>query len=193
MAWGATSSFLSRPLSAGGTINGDLVVTGSTTTNGPLTVPAGTAAAAAIRFAGSNAGTGFSAEVADILMLCKAGTEYLRLSASSRFQLLATLNGGSMELSGGIRVEPETVKTNTYAVTNSDTIVVLNGTSISATLPATPATNQWLYVKNINASPATIARNGKTIDEASADVTLLTGEGAMLVYNGTGWYVLIKG
>jgi hypothetical protein len=97
---------------------------------------------------------------------------------------------GVTAIQGRLTIDPEVVKVANYQVISTDVIVIMNGTALTATLVASPTTNTALWIKNVDVGTCTIARNGKTIDGASSDITLISGEAALLFYNGTGWYRL---
>ncbi len=57
---------------------------------------------------------------------------------------------------------------------------------------AAPSTNQMLWIPNYSGNSLTVARNGKNINGAAADLTVLTNTGVALQYNSAeaGWRVL---
>lgn len=191
-------------LTSGGTITGNLVVTGTlgagattVTTLAPsgnltmaatkqILADAGTTAAPGYAFSGA-ASTGFHANGGNPVIARSAAAVVTCSSGNANFTSNVT-SSNDLVAARAVLLEPEAVKVVNYQVTNSDAIVIMNGTTLTATLPATPATNQMLWVKNVDAGSCTIARNGKTIDGAAADITLLTLTSTLLVYNGTGWY-----
>ncbi len=67
------------------------------------------------------------------------------------------------------------LKTTNYTLlsTDSGNIFAFNGSSLTATLVATPPTMPWIVgIKNMNASDLTVARNSNTINGKSANLTL---------------------
>lgn len=81
-------------------------------------------------------------------------------------------------------------KTADYTALTADngTLIVLNGSSITLDLPAAIPFGRWkVMVANVNASAATIGRNGKTIDGAASDLTLAQGEGCYITTDGTNY------
>lgn len=192
-------------LATGGTVAGNLVVTGTLNVQGATdldstlnvdgvtTIPAGSLTAASLRFAGSAAGTGLSAQTADAPLLGRGGATYLAL-ASSGVSTNATLNPlAALLATGALRLDAEAIKTADYTLTNSDVIVIMNGVALTATLVASPAGDQCIFIKNRAAGNLTVARNGNTIDGAAADLTLAAGEGVLLYFEPSGWVVLLRG
>lgn len=175
---------------APGTIQGNVTVNGNLTmaSGKQILIDDGTLAAPGLAIASVPStglyknGTGFG--------LGATGTAAIATTSSVVELKRATTCESIMTINSGLRVDSETVKTISYQVTSSDNLVVMNGTTLTATLPATPGTSQRLTVKNIDAGNCTIARNGKTIDGGTSDITLATMEAADLHYDGTGWYRL---
>lgn len=61
----------------------------------------------------------------------------------------------------------------------------------TVTLPASPVEGRTVrFLNQDNVTTSTIARNGKLIDSAAADVTLLAGQTTQLKYVGGAWYSL---
>lgn len=82
--------------------------------------------------------------------------------------------------------------TGANGVTASQTVVFCDTTSAgySVTLPASPKTNEWHIVRNTAAlNTCTINGNGRNIDK-SGTKALTTGQGAMIVYDGTAWWTM---
>lgn len=175
---------------AGGIPAGDITLTGNLTMSAgkQILADAGSTAAPGYAFSGA-ASTGFHANSGNPV-IARGGTAVVTCS-NGLATFTSTLAAGN-DLSGAraLLLEAEAVKTANYQVTTADAVVIMNGTTLTATLPATPATSQMLWVKNIDAGNCTIDRNGKTIDGAASNITLATMEAALLLYNGTGWYRL---
>lgn len=122
-----------------------------------------------------------------------SAAERLGLGASS----VATTSGtaftqaGNTTLNSGFRLDTETVKTTNYTATATDAIIVMNATTLTLSLPASPATNQLLFVRNNFAGNLTIARNGSgNINGAAADLTVGASTSLILHYTGTQWWVI---
>jgi hypothetical protein len=81
-----------------------------------------------------------------------------------------------------------TVQTANYAVTVYDSIVIMNGTGLTATLPAASSVSAGtqLTVKNINSSSLTVASAGGSIDGGSTQSVAQWAK-ASYVTNGTDW------
>ncbi len=79
-------------------------------------------------------------------------------------------------------------------VQNRTILMSASGASRTATLPASPRTNQLVTVKMTGASGAntvTIGRNSKNIDGAAADQVLyFLNDTLTLQYDGTGWQIV---
>lgn len=88
-------------------------------------------------------------------------------------------------------LSPPVAKTASYTLLPADSIIVMNGTTLTATLPSavTAATGRTYWVKNINASAVTLAATAGTIDGA-ATKTLAQWAVARVVSDGTNWLTL---
>lgn len=165
-----------------------------------LKLDAGTLAAPSLIFTGSDVGTGLSAATADQIIQGRIGVSHYQ-SASGQITLGVglttasnqTTHNGPFLVVGGERPAPTTVKTADYTVTSNDMeihmAVVAGGT---ATLPASPGANQKIRIINKSVNSCTVGRGGKTIDGASADLTLLTLTSISLQYHNSAgeWKVL---
>lgn len=84
-------------------------------------------------------------------------------------------------------------KTANYTITQTDDIVIFNGTSLTATLPSAGATaigtNRQYVVKNINSTSLTVGSTSGTIDGASTDTLAQYAVGRYLS-DGTNWLKL---
>lgn len=91
--------------------------------------------------------------------------------------------GGNLVLSGTQE------KTDSYAIQDGDTLVVVDGSSKTVTLPASPATGRVLFIKNDNSGTGlTVDRNGNTIeDSAAGNPVIPADEGRTYIYSGTTW------
>ena len=77
-----------------------------------------------------------------------------------------------------------------YTVTNQDHSILIDtsGDNVTVTLPASPTTGEIHFFKCTDATnTATVARNGKNIDGAASDFTLVLNECVAVQYDGTGW------
>tara|TARA_B100001057_G_C22847923_1_gene949812 strand:+ start:624 stop:1406 length:783 start_codon:yes stop_codon:yes gene_type:complete len=86
--------------------------------------------------------------------------------------------------------------TNTSLAVNSKYAFNTTGNIITATLPATATSGDWIDIAdggfNFGTNALTIARNGNTINGASSDISLSTnGQSVGLIYNGSGWVTYI--
>lgn len=79
-----------------------------------------------------------------------------------------------------------------YTVLLSDGVVLMNGTSLTATLPTAAAagTGTLFEIKNINASSATVNVTSSGTIDGSSTVTLTQNQHGRYVSNGTTWYAL---
>jgi hypothetical protein len=58
--------------------------------------------------------------------------------------------------------------------TNTDRTIILNGSSLTETLPASPGNGQELYLVNLNASSVTVSGNGNNIWAAGTSASTYT-------------------
>lgn len=195
LAAGATGAdlTLSTTLAVTGasTLTGDIAAGNINMASGKvLKLDAGSSSAAALQFSNSAAGTGMYASAADAFSLTRSGTAFFTINSAGITSPTTFTVSASTILGSTLRVSPETVKTVNYQVTNTDTIVFMNGTGLTATLPATGATSQLIWIKNNDAGTCTVARNGSTIDGAAADITLASKEACFILYTGSEWFRL---
>lgn len=95
------------------------------------------------------------------------------------------LSGGSGG-SGGVNVQ-----TSNYPIVSGDAgkIVVMNGTSLTATLPnPAPSSTFAVFVANISSTNVTISRNSLLIDGAASNLTLLPSQGVYISTDGTNYF-----
>jgi hypothetical protein len=164
----------------------------------PLLLPDGSAAAPALSFA-SDSNTGLFRGAADKLALAAGGVEQASVSTSAT-GLVATLglatslgNTAPAAFYGRVNFVPETVKTISYQATSSDSIIVMNGTGLTLTLPASPATfgSQLLHIRNNDAGTLTVARNGESINGVAANLTVAAATAIVLAFvPSSGWFVV---
>ena len=171
-----------------------LIVAGATNLQGPTqldqtlrvigitTLFGGSLAAPGLTFDGGGASSGLFMSTADQLQVARLGVSQMKLSSAGgptfdvAFSTGAAANvSSSLNVQAKFAIESETLKTANYQLTNSDSWVKFNGTTLVMTSPATPGANQTLVLCNINASPGTFARNGLLINGAAADAALPTG------------------
>jgi len=82
-------------------------------------------------------------------------------------------------------------KTGNYTSVEDDSgqTIVLNGTSITLTLPAAPPNTNWnITVININSTSATISRNGLNINGAAANLTLAQNTSTKITTDGSNYF-----
>ena len=101
------------------------------------------------------------------LATVSSGTQVSTASLGTAYQFLRTNSAGTgLEWTPGrIRV----TKTANYTLTASDGIVVFNGSSLTATLNASPADGETVEIYNINAASLTVSGNGHNIAGASTE------------------------
>lgn len=111
-------------------------------------------------------------------------------SASNLTLTNATING----LTYGISLK---VKTGSYTLLTTDNVVIFknSGSSgITATLPSSPATNQYVLIKDGNGTAntynITIAGNGNTIDGSSTLVVGSQRGWSALIWDATLWNII---
>lgn len=83
-------------------------------------------------------------------------------------------------------------KTANYTILATDSVVLFNGATLTATLPsavAVGASGKTYTVKNLNASALTLASTAGNIDGATT-ITVLTNEAYTVVSDGTNWKVI---
>ncbi len=173
------------------TVDDNLLVTGTTTSTGQFIAALGSNAAPGYAFTGLLS-TGLHAN-SNNPGLSRAGAGQFTCSASNMAMVNNFVVGNDFAAQRAFQIEAEAIKVADYLTTTADTVVVMNGTALTATLPASPASSQMLWIKNIDAGTCTVARNAKTIDGGTVDITLLSTEGCLLHYNGTGWHILSRG
>jgi len=93
---------------------------------------------------------------------------------------------GSGGAGGGINAQ-----TANYTLVSGDAgkLVTMNGSSITATMPASPPTATWFVkIENLNASALTIARNGLTINGGTSNITLQQFQSASCYTDNTNYF-----
>jgi len=77
----------------------------------------------------------------------------------------------------------------TLDASHNGKLITINGTSLTIQLPASIPFARWkVWLVNLNATDATISRNGKNIDGAAADITLSQGKGVYITTDGTNYF-----
>jgi hypothetical protein len=108
----------------------------------------------------------------------------------------ATINqelniNGSMKVLGANHRIVETL-TDTDTLDASNCVVLCNkGTAMTVNLPAASGvTNRYYWIRNIGAGTATIDPNSSEQIDGSSTKALATGEGCVIVCDGTAWYTI---
>lgn len=182
-------------LARGGTIGGALVVTGDVRVDGKTRLAPGNSTVVGLGFTGHADNTGLHGSTVDQIDMLRAGVLALRASSGGTSVSTTFTVNASTVLASLLRLSPEAIQTGNYQITNTDAIVFMNGTALTATLPAVGATSQLLWVVNMDAGNLTLARNGSNINGAAADLTIPGKEARLLQYYvlaSTGWWVLGK-
>ncbi len=171
-------------LTAGGTIGGNLTVSGDLVFTGQARGPDGTAGAPAYSFTTTpDAG------------LRRSGGNTISLVAAAGDRMTVTTNlitaTQPLQVSNRLSVSSEVVKVADYTAVGSDAIIVMNATALTLTLPASPGADQTLFVRNNDVGTMTIARNGQNINGAGSNLTVPAATGLLLNFqSGTGWWVV---
>lgn len=178
-------------LRAGGTITGPLAMNGDLTMGAGkvLVLDQGTTAKVGLRFNGHGEGTGlYGGASTDQIRLLRLGSSFLSANGNGvQFGTVAAMDA-PLVINHALRVDAETIKTADYTATAFEARIAMNVVAGGTlTLPASPATDQELYIKNLSANPLTVARNGNTIDGAATNITLASGEAALLNFEPSGW------
>lgn len=81
---------------------------------------------------------------------------------------------------------------NDYTILPADAgklVTVSKVTAVTVTLPATsPGPAFFVMIQNVGAGTLTVARNGRTIDGASSNLTLTTNQGVIIYTDGTNYF-----
>mgnify|MGYP003345129321 CR=1 FL=1 len=111
----------------------------------------------------------------------------------------STIDGSYGGLSGGASLSQIVRESRNYLIKNTSYTALageqigVNTTagSVTITLPGTPAAGETVTVADSHnqwsSNSCIVARNGNTIDGASADLTLSQRDEVTLLYNGSGW------
>jgi len=81
------------------------------------------------------------------------------------------------------------IKTTAYTAVTRDQLIVNSASSVTITLPASPAAGNVVFIKNAGTGTVTVGRNGSKINSQTQDGTLAADAAATLVFvNATiGW------
>ena len=101
------------------------------------------------------------------------------------FAMLMALGGGGGGLNGVL------VKTSSYPAVAGDSgkLIMLNGASVTLTLPNPPPSATWfILTQNMNSSPATVDPNGLTLDGSASTLTRNQNEGCIIATDGVNYF-----
>lgn len=119
-------------------------------------------------------------------------SQKLTLSTSGKFQSQAsTLDDGSGNLTiGGGFASAIVTKTSSYTLSGTDSVVLMNGASLTATLPtAAGAAGRAYTVKNIASGSLTVATTSSQTIDGSTTVTLAQWKFATVTSDGSNWFI----
>jgi hypothetical protein len=112
------------------------------------------------------------------------------ITVDSKGRVIAASNGtgggSGCALSNGV-----TTKTANYTLVSGDAgeLVTFNGSSLTATLPASPPTATWcVNIQNRNTSDLTISRNGLTINGGSLNIALPSYQSITVWTDGSNYF-----
>ena len=74
------------------------------------------------------------------------------------------------------------IKTSAYTAVTRDQLIVNASSSVTITLPASPAAGNVVFIKNAGTGTVTVGRNGSKINSQTQDGTLAADAAATLVY-----------
>ena len=74
------------------------------------------------------------------------------------------------------------IKTTAYTAVTRDQLIVNSSSSVTITLPASPAAGNVVFIKNAGTGTVTVGRNGSKINSQTQDGTLAADAAATLVY-----------
>lgn len=153
--------------------------------SGQLLLADGLAATPGLAFV-NDPDTGLRRSAANTVQHVVGGTDAVQVNLGG---LQSSL---SLVVNDRLRITPESIKTVDYGIGNVDTVVIMDGTSLTATLPASPGTNQVVFIRNQNAgSSLTVARNAQNINGAASDLTVAASTSVRLIHvTGSGWYAI---
>jgi len=100
-----------------------------------------------------------------------------------------------MSFSGCLLSNGVNAISSSYTLLASDVgkLVTMNGSSLTATLPASPPTLTWCAsIENLNPSSLTVNPNGRTINTGSSNVTLLQYQTLMVWTDGSNYFATLN-
>jgi len=131
-----------------------------------------------ILFVGSGAPTGFAA----------SHQFYIDTATGDFYGAKA---GAWNKISGGGGAGGVNVQSDDYTALDVDDgkiVVMTKSTAKTLTLPAVPPSDKWkIFIQNAGAGDLTLNRNGRTIDGAASNLTLVQGEGVYLSTDGSNY------
>ena len=74
------------------------------------------------------------------------------------------------------------IKTSAYTAVTRDQLIVNSSSTVTITLPASPAAGNVVFIKNAGTGTVTVGRNGSKINSQTQDGTLAADAAATLVY-----------
>jgi len=74
------------------------------------------------------------------------------------------------------------IKTSAYTAVTRDQLIVNSSSTVTITLPASPAAGNVVFIKNAGTGTVTVGRNGSKINSQTQDGTLAADAGATLVF-----------
>jgi hypothetical protein len=97
---------------------------------------------------------------------------------------------------GAVNVAPSiggvAPKTGDYTAVTGDSgklLIMNSGSAHSITLPSVPPSPTWMIaIQNVGAGTLTVSRGGLTIDTASSDLALITGQGTLIWCDGSNYF-----
>jgi hypothetical protein len=110
---------------------------------------------------------------------------YVGTNSSGQIVSAATPSSGC-SLSNGVNAQ-----TSGYTLVSGDAgkLVTFNGTSLTATMPASPPSSTWCArIENLNATSLTVSRNGLTINGGTSNLTLAQYQTVTCVTDGSNYF-----
>ncbi len=98
---------------------------------------------------------------------------------------------GCHQITGGSGGGGVLAKTGNYTITSSEDkkLVTFDGSSLTATLPASPPSATFAVgIKNLNASALTVSRNGLTINGGTSNITLQQFQDTACYTDNSNWF-----
>jgi hypothetical protein len=171
-----------------------LSASGAFLVSGAMTIPSGTLASPSFRFAGSDGGTGLSAQTADQIQVGRAGVSQYTINSAGINAAVPLITNSSVLIGGALRLLSAAAKTADYTALPTDSSVLMNvAAGGNLTMPASPLSYQRYEVWNASANPLTLVRaGGQTFNGLAANPTVAAGSGVVIqsVTGGTDWRVI---